>query len=505
MTRKLHNQSRHPAKDNAVFVEQVLTPKNHERLIVAALCAIAAVRVFIFVAAFPFFNNVDEQSHFDLVYKYSKGRLPAAALEKFDPNAAQIIVDSGTGEYFNFQKESFTKEQLAGSVKFLSEENNRETWSWPVYYILAGLWCRLGIIIGMADLRLLYWIRFLDCFIAAAFVWISWLFSRRVFVSDYRPRIALTLLVAFIPQDIFYAITSDVLSPLVFAASFLMLFEIYLGEKSRVYHFCAGLLVALTFLTKASNIAILPLAIIVILVKIKQAVSQKRIKQYLPALLVFILAAVLPVAYWLGRNYFLYGDIVGSLASERLRTWTRKPFGEFFNHPIFTPSGLFYFLTETTKRFWRGEFVWKLKEMSLSVMDLIYWLASAVFLAVSFLGLLLERKTMVKSYRFAISCGLLAVVLSFAFLAIMSMRYDFGQCFYPSRKMPYFISGRLIAGVILPFLFLYIDGLWRILSKLRFTNLLLVIIVCLAAAETISEVIISLPAFSSTFNWFHLK
>jgi hypothetical protein len=32
---------------------------------------IATVRVFVFSAAFPFFNNVDERPHVDLVVKYS--------------------------------------------------------------------------------------------------------------------------------------------------------------------------------------------------------------------------------------------------------------------------------------------------------------------------------------------------------------------------------------------------------------------------------------------------
>jgi hypothetical protein len=43
----------------------------HERKLILLLCAIAAVRVFIFSAAFPFFNNVDEQAHTDLVIKYA--------------------------------------------------------------------------------------------------------------------------------------------------------------------------------------------------------------------------------------------------------------------------------------------------------------------------------------------------------------------------------------------------------------------------------------------------
>jgi len=44
----------------------------HERSIVLALCVAAACRVFLFSAAFPYFNNVDEPAHFDLVMKYGE-------------------------------------------------------------------------------------------------------------------------------------------------------------------------------------------------------------------------------------------------------------------------------------------------------------------------------------------------------------------------------------------------------------------------------------------------
>ena len=47
-----------------------------ERKIVLLLCLLAAVHVFIFSAAFPFFNIVDEQVHFDLAVRYSQGNLP---------------------------------------------------------------------------------------------------------------------------------------------------------------------------------------------------------------------------------------------------------------------------------------------------------------------------------------------------------------------------------------------------------------------------------------------
>jgi len=59
----------------------------HERSIVLALCVAAACRVFLFSAAFPYFNNVDEPAHFDLVMKYWHGEMPRRGVERFSREA----------------------------------------------------------------------------------------------------------------------------------------------------------------------------------------------------------------------------------------------------------------------------------------------------------------------------------------------------------------------------------------------------------------------------------
>jgi hypothetical protein len=47
-----------------------------EKVLILLICVAAAVRVFIFSAAFPFFSNIDEDLHFDLITQYSNGQLP---------------------------------------------------------------------------------------------------------------------------------------------------------------------------------------------------------------------------------------------------------------------------------------------------------------------------------------------------------------------------------------------------------------------------------------------
>ncbi len=475
----------------------------YEWLVIVGLCFAAAIRVFAFSAAFPFFNNVDEQRHFDMVLKYSRGHLPAAPLEKYDQKAAEIIANSAQGDFFGIPVDK-SPDILAQAVASLANSDNPETWAWPAYYMVAGLWCRVGESLAITGTELLYWIRFFDVPLMAVFVWLSWLFSCRFFRGNLQERIAIPLLVTFFPQDVFYAITGDVLSPVVFAAAFFMLLEIYLSEKSWKYYLFAGLLIAVTFLTKASNIAIMLLAVLVILIKIIRAYRQKQIKQYLPAPIAFVFAATVPIAIWLGRNYILFGDAVGAAASAKSRTWTIKPLSEMFNHPILTPSGFIYFISELTKTFWRGEFIWRNKIIASPSMDLFYAISSAVFLAVSIISLALGKAGENKSRRFAIAASLFVLVVSVLFLAFMSMRYDFGTCIYPSVDKPYFTSGRLIGGAILPFLFLYIDGLRRILSKLRCASALLFVVGIIVIAITVSEIVLSWSVFTSPNNWFHL-
>ena len=482
------------------FVDDIPVSSRHERLIIAGLCLAATIRVFAFSAAFPFFNNVDEQSHFDMVLKYSRGHLPAAPLEKYDPVAAKIIVNSAEGEFLSVNVDK-SPAYLAQVYDFLANTYNLETWVWPAYYFLAGLWCRLGESLAITGTELLYWIRFLDVPLAVIFVWLSWLFSRRFFRDNLQERIAISLFAAFFPQDIFYAITGDVLSPVVFAAAFFMLLEIYLSKKSWKYHLFAGLLVAATFLTKASNIAIMPLAALVILIKVIRASRQKQIKKYLPAMIAFAFAATIPVAIWLGRNYILFGDAVGAAVSAKSRTWTIKPLSEMFNHPILTPSGFIYFISELTKTFWRGEFIWHNRIMASAFMDWFYVISSGVFL----LALIFDKGRSDRSCRTVLAGSLFVVIVSIVFLAFMSMRYDFGKCVYPSVDKPYFTSGRLIAGAILPFLFLYIDGLHRILAKLRCASALLFVVSIIVAVITVSEIALSWSVFASPYNWFHLK
>jgi hypothetical protein len=96
------------------------------------------------------------------------------------------------------------------------------------------------------------------------------------------------------------------------------------------------------------------------------------------------------------------------------------------------------------------------------------------------------------------------VVASGIFLAFLSIIYDFNNCFYPSREHPYFTSGRLMLGDVIPFLILCLYGLDCGLENIkgRWTRPLILagmMIFMLAA-----EMAVDWPVFFSQYNWFHL-
>lgn len=85
----------------------------------------------------------------------------------------------------------------------------------------------------------------------------------------------------------------------------------------------------------------------------------------------------------------------------------------------------------------------------------------------------------------------------------MSIIYDFHNCPYPSRAHPYFTSGRLLLGALIPFLLFIVYGLDRLLARFedvtKFITLAAIVLTML-----LLETATNWPAFSSDYNWFHL-
>src|SRR6476620_1383627 len=185
----------------------------NERLLILLLCAVAAVRVFIFSAAFPFFSNIDEDLHFDLISQYSHAQVPRS-FDRLKEETLNWIVPYAPPEHFSggrfpspLWKEPWSKvePEIAATRAAWSSEINFQSSQPPLYYALASVWWWIGKHFGLAGLQSLYWIRFLNVLFVAMMVWLGYVTARTITPERMDLRIGVPVLLAFIPQNVFYA------------------------------------------------------------------------------------------------------------------------------------------------------------------------------------------------------------------------------------------------------------------------------------------------------------
>lgn len=485
-----------------------------ERKIILFFCLLAAAHVFIFSAAFPFFSVVDEQVHLDLVVRYSQADMPRALM----PPAAEalpFIAIYGTPEYlwtpasqsdgkippppWKQPMETVREKLLAKEAGYQAVFKNHEASQPPLYYSVAGAWWRLGKILGFDGGRLLYWLRFLNVPIIIALVWLGWLTARKVFPENTFIRVAVPALITVLPQTAFYSIQNDVLSPLTFGAAFLLLLKFWDAEiPAAKLAIATGLALAATFLTKISNLPLLAVAVVFLALKIFQLAQNGKLRASISPLVILFGCAALPTLAWMTWCKQNFGDFTGSILKIQFLNWAHKPVAEWFHHPIFSPGGLWFFISKNLATFWQGEFLWHRQPLALPAVNLFYTVITLVALAFAVGGLF-----RLSSQRIALRFSSACVTAMFTFFALLSVKYDFQDCFYPSREHPFFVSGRLMLGALIPFLLLFAFGLDQLLKKFgnaaKFAALTALLLFMLAA-----EITIDWRIFPNEYNWFHL-
>lgn len=485
-----------------------------ETAFVLLLSLAAAAHVFIFSAAFPFFNNVDEPTHFDLVVRYSHGDIPRS-LTPPDDEALRYITVYGTMEYVNTPesqpghliappawKQPFAsvRDRLqAREAGYRNAFKNYEASQPPLYYTLAGGWWRLGKALGFDGEKLLYWLRFLNLPLIILLVWLAWLAARLIFPENAFIRVAVPALIAFMPQTAFYSINNDILAPITFGLLFILVL-IFLDSD----HLSPGLAVGLglafaaAYLTKTSNLPLLAAAGLFIVGKI--VLSRK--KSALGPLLILLLASGLPILAWMLWCKINFGDLTGSALKIQFLGWTDKPFAQWWTHPLFTLAGFKTFAARNLATFWLGEFTWHAQDLMNDLTCRYYSIATAILLAFSFLALCWRPPVFSGRQQTALVFSVLAVAAMFAFFVLLSIKFDFHDCFNPSREHPYFTSGRLMLGMLIPFLLLFTVGLDRFLSKTTLRFKILVLFFILGSMLT-TEILQDWVIFPNDYNWFH--
>ena len=486
-----------------------------ERVLILLLCIAAAFRAFIYSAAFPFFSNIDEDLHFDLITQYSYAQVPRS-FDRLKEETLNWIVPYASPEFL-FPPERFpngkfpaplwkepwskVEPEIAATRAAWSSEINFQSSQPPLYYALASAWWWIGKHIGLAGLQSLYWIRFLNVPLVAMMVWLGYVTARTIAPGRMDLCVGVPLLLAFIPQNVFYAMNNDVLSPLCFGALFLCILQwLRTNAPSFLLGAITGLAVAAPCLTKLSSLPLVAVALAVIVAR-SIAIILRTPRAGLIALAALISCAAIPVGTWMLWTKFHFGDLTGSTAKISVLGWTRKPFCDWWHHPIFTPRGVWIFWSDLIANFWRGEVSWHGRPLRWPGADGFYAVSSLLLLAAATVGL--RKQAGLSAFqRQAIGSAILIFLAGVAFLALLSIQFDFGDCINPSREHPYFTSGRLLSGALIPFSVAYVYGVSWVCRRIN-AALPLIVLGLIVVFVTTSEILVNRVVFVSEHNWFH--
>jgi hypothetical protein len=490
-----------------------------ERRIVLLLCAFAAARVLVYAAAFPPFNPIDEITHADVVLKYSAGHVPRVVGPVIRESAELFVLygvgASGGPSGLQLYREPEYREPLRADGppapiwmlppgardKVIAEVfarwhgANHEDVEPPVYYALAALWDQIGHnVLGLRGGQRFYWLRFMNAIFAAVLVWIGWQAARRLGSRSRDISLSVPILLATIPQDCLYAVTNDALSPVLFATAFILLVSMAFGPVTWVRGALAGGLAAATLLTKYTNAAIAVPLLFACSASVLRWHRHRRGAELmsLGALLISVSA---PLGTWWVRTWIVAGDPLASQVKYTSLGWVAKPAAEITDHPLFHSAAFISpFWHDLMRTLWRGEFPWHGSPLGWPPLDVFFSVSSAVLVVLAAVRAWRARQTgegralAIAALTFAAAIGLM-IWISIAFrFSVQSTR--------PSLAYPYFSSGRLIAGTLVPFVLLYSEGLQSIVRRP------LPVIAVLALAMTAAELVLSLDVFSSPYNWF---
>jgi hypothetical protein len=477
-----------------------------ERTIVGVLATAAGIRVLLFAWAFPFFTNVDEHRHVDMVLKYARGYVPRPGTDAYEPRTSGLIALLASPEYAA-QPGSPPQPpvwdaapgamagRLRQSERLLSSGPNLEAFQPPVYYATAGAVFAAAGALGLESAPALYSVRALGAVFVAALAFAAWLLLRESHPDDALVRIGVPALLVAFPIDTFYYVTPDALSPLTAGVAFVLVLKAALRPEARAGAFAlAGGAVALALLTKYTNVFLLGVVVIA------TALAGRRAPRRFALLWA---ALALPFGLWLARNAWLFGELTASGTKLEYLGWGRKSLSAWWEHPLFSASGLVEFVTGLIPMFWRGEIVWNRVALAHPAADAFYIGVTLTALALAAIALPRRRG----ATRLVEGASLAAVVLAGATLAVLSLAFEFGEGTNPPAAHPFFIHGRLISGALLPFLVVLVRGVRvataplpaRVADATAVGALALISAVCL-----VSEVTLSLPVFASAYNLYHL-
>lgn len=494
--------------------------RSREGRLALLLAVFAGLRVLLFSATFPFFTNIDEHRHVDVVLKYDRGYLPAPGNDAYEREMGAYLALYGSPEYHLPPRiaapppgwrgpRGALMDRIVSQEAFLAKRHNLEANEPPVYYALCAAWMKLGRAIGASGGALLYWLRALNALATAALVLIAYV-SLRALHPDAFVRLGVPLLLAVFPQDSVYYVTRDAISPLVMGVAFLWVLRFSSRPDLHALEYAgAGATLAAAFLVKYTNLAALAVAVAVTGMALAARPAARSLRGEGGRWLLFWAVALIPIGAWLVRNQILFGDLTGSALKTERMGWGRNSIAEMWDHMLLTPSGTWAFVRDLVPSFWRGQLAWHRELLASGAADFFYTASSLLFVALAAVGL--RRRTEAGSPRAAAQqlegMALIAVLVSVGTLAGLSLLFVFHENSNPSAAKPYFDQGRLISGMLVPFAILYVRGIQVATSRLADRPAALAnyaVLFLVAAIAATSELSLTWPVFSSAYNWFHL-
>src|SRR5207245_9560704 len=107
----------------------------------------------------------------------------------------------------------------------------------------------------------LYCLRFLNCLLLSILVSLGYVIARTLGLERLGLSIGVPLLLAFMPQDVLYVLSNDVLSPVCFAVLFVCVLQWLPAESpGLLLGAMAGLAIAASYLTNVRTLPLVPVA-----------------------------------------------------------------------------------------------------------------------------------------------------------------------------------------------------------------------------------------------------
>jgi hypothetical protein len=481
--------------------------------LIVALCFAAALKTLFFSVSLPFFA-VDEELHFDAIRKFAAGYQIQPSLPSFDHESAEIIELYQSPQFLKVPDP--TKPWVPASwwchpaTEQLPPQFEDRTATWqrignvevdapPAYYLIAAVWYKLGRLMGYSGLFLLYWLRTLNAVGFGFLILFAWMFVRECYPENSFLQISVPVFLLVFPQDCFLSIIPNSLSATFMGLTLLLCAKLLKRpDRSLWFYLLTGAAAAVTALLGFGNFTVaIPLLWVAWRMIRTHSSAQPQDSPWLKTL-AMLTAAALPIGAWLLRNYLVLGNWSGSKSKQEYLTWTVKPLSQLFHHPLFSWEGFSYFVTTLSRNFWRGELWWH-GAPRVGWIDPLYLSFSLIFCG-TFLFYALKTKNRDTTQSFANTASIMMVAASVLFLMAISLPFDFGRCFYPSQARPYFVSGRIIIGILLPFLIMFLSGLQIACGWISHRLNPLYVALPLAAVIFITETVLFLPILSSRFN-----